>query len=127
MIIGPCTERFGHRFGMILLCIVTIVGTIIQVTSKKAAQFIIGRIVVYIGVGIVENVVPYDQNILFMNGILLIVRHCDTGHTKVRLCLLRLEALSSVAFKCFWYVARWSLQASIEDTVRLSQAVVGLL
>jgi len=60
--IGPCTERFGHRFGMYLLCIVTIVGAIIQCTSKKAAQFIIGRIVVYIGVGIVENVVPTYQS-----------------------------------------------------------------
>ena len=66
VIIGPCTERFGHRFGMLLLCIVTIVGTIIQCTSKKAAQFLIGRIIVYIGVGIVENVVPYDLQRIFL-------------------------------------------------------------
>ncbi|KAJ3891589.1 hypothetical protein GG344DRAFT_47054, partial [Lentinula edodes] len=43
VIIGPCTERFGHKFGMLLLCIVTIIGTIIQF-------------------GIVENVVPTYQS-----------------------------------------------------------------
>ncbi|KAJ3744892.1 general substrate transporter [Lentinula detonsa] len=62
IIIGPCTERFGHKFGMLLVCIFTIIGTIIECTSKKAAQFLVGRIIVYIGVGIVENVVPTYQS-----------------------------------------------------------------
>ncbi|KAJ8079086.1 hypothetical protein AAF712_006464 [Marasmius tenuissimus] len=62
IIVGPCTEKFGHRVGMIVLCAVTIVGTIIQLTAKKAAQFLVGRIIVYIGVGIVENVVPTYQS-----------------------------------------------------------------
>ena len=51
IVVGPCTERFGHRVGMVVLCAVTIVGTIIQLTAKKAAQFLVGRIIVYIGVG----------------------------------------------------------------------------
>ncbi|KAK1217419.1 hypothetical protein PQX77_019959 [Marasmius sp. AFHP31] len=62
IIVGPCTEKFGHRVGMIVLCAVTIVGTIIQLTAKEAAQFLVGRIIVYIGVGIVENVVPTYQS-----------------------------------------------------------------
>ncbi|KAJ3995448.1 general substrate transporter [Lentinula boryana] len=62
IIIGPCTERYGHKFGMLLVCIFTIIGTIIECTSKKAAQFLVGRIIVYIGVGIVENVVPTYQS-----------------------------------------------------------------
>ncbi|THU82598.1 general substrate transporter [Dendrothele bispora CBS 962.96] len=68
IIIGPCTERFGHRPGMILLCLVTIIGTIIQVTSKVSGQFLVGRIVVYIGVGIVENVVPTYQSEITPSG-----------------------------------------------------------
>ncbi|KAI3599979.1 sugar transporter [Moniliophthora roreri] len=62
LFIGPLTERYGHRTGMFVLCAVTIVGTIIQVTAKHAIQFLVGRIVVYIGVGIVENVVPTYQS-----------------------------------------------------------------
>ncbi|KAF5373744.1 hypothetical protein D9758_000707 [Tetrapyrgos nigripes] len=68
MIIGPCTERFGHRVGMVLLCVTTVVGTVIQVTAKVSGQFLIGRIVVYIGVGIVENVVPTYQSEIAPSG-----------------------------------------------------------
>lgn len=46
MIAGPCTERFGHSTGMVLLCVVTIVGTIIELTASKGAQFLVGRIIV---------------------------------------------------------------------------------
>ncbi|KAF9052175.1 general substrate transporter [Rhodocollybia butyracea] len=62
VIIGPCTERYGHRLGMVLVSITTIIGTIIEMTAKKSVQFLIGRIIVYIGIGIVENVVPTYQS-----------------------------------------------------------------
>ncbi|KAL0578680.1 hypothetical protein V5O48_003300 [Marasmius crinis-equi] len=45
-----------------LLTSLAFLGTIIQLTAKKSAQFLVGRIIVYIGVGIVENVVPTYQS-----------------------------------------------------------------
>ncbi|GAM36405.1 sugar transporter [Talaromyces pinophilus] len=48
MIVGPVIERFGH----------------LQVTSHTPAQFIVGRMFIYIAVGLVENVVPtYESEI----------------------------------------------------------------
>ncbi|KAK7054677.1 hypothetical protein VNI00_003140 [Paramarasmius palmivorus] len=62
IIIGPLTEHYGHKTGMLVLCAVTIIGTILQLSAKSPWQFLVGRIVVYIGVGIVENVVPTYQS-----------------------------------------------------------------
>ncbi|KAM0259080.1 hypothetical protein ACHAPA_010928 [Fusarium lateritium] len=62
IIVGPIIEKLGHRYAMALTCCIQVVGPIIQVTSKKAAQFIVGRVLVYTAVGLVENVVPTYQS-----------------------------------------------------------------
>ncbi|KAH8890198.1 general substrate transporter [Thozetella sp. PMI_491] len=62
IIVGPLTERFGHRYTMTFTCAVQIVGAIIQVTSFSAPQFVAGRFLVYTAVGLVENVVPTYQS-----------------------------------------------------------------
>ncbi|KAM5347753.1 hypothetical protein ACJ41O_007577 [Fusarium nematophilum] len=62
VIVGPIIERLGHRYTMAFTCCVQVVGPIIQVTSKKPAQFIVGRFLVYTAVGLVENVVPTYQS-----------------------------------------------------------------
>ncbi|KAM0210990.1 hypothetical protein ACHAQD_010455 [Fusarium lateritium] len=62
IIVGPIIEKVGHRYAMALTCCIQVVGPIIQVTSKKAAQFIVGRVLVYTAVGLVENVVPTYQS-----------------------------------------------------------------
>ncbi|KAK5688048.1 hypothetical protein LTS10_000026 [Elasticomyces elasticus] len=61
VIVGPITERFGHRWTMVFTCAVQVIGPIIQVTSNTPAQFIVGRYLVYTAVGLIENVVPTYQ------------------------------------------------------------------
>ncbi|KAJ0416380.1 general substrate transporter [Aspergillus carlsbadensis] len=64
VIVGPMIERWGHRISMAITCCVQIVGTVIQVTSHTAAQFVVGRMLIYGAVGLVENVVPtYESEI----------------------------------------------------------------
>lgn len=60
--VGPSVERYGHRITMFGTCLIQIVGAVVQVTSKKTAQFIVGRLIVYLAVGFVENVVPTYQS-----------------------------------------------------------------
>ncbi|CAG8286246.1 unnamed protein product [Penicillium salamii] len=49
---------------MMVTCLVQIIGAVIQVTSHSSAQFIVGRILIYLAVGLVENVVPtYESEI----------------------------------------------------------------
>ncbi|BCS25084.1 sugar porter family MFS transporter [Aspergillus puulaauensis] len=64
VIVGPMIERWGHRLSMAITCCVQVVGTVIQVTSHSPAQFIVGRMLIYGAVGLVENVVPtYESEI----------------------------------------------------------------
>ncbi|KAF5655595.1 sugar transporter [Fusarium sp. NRRL 25303] len=62
VIVGPIIEKIGRRYAMAMICIPQVIGPIIQVTSKKPAQFIVGRFLVYTAVGLVGNVVPTYQS-----------------------------------------------------------------
>ncbi|KAL9476293.1 hypothetical protein ACSS6W_006134 [Trichoderma asperelloides] len=69
---GPCIERFGHRIVFIMLAVVSVIGIIVEITAAgtgpgtgRYAQFIVGRIIVYISVGLVEvNVTTYQAEIV---------------------------------------------------------------
>ncbi|KAI4602587.1 hypothetical protein KJ359_007803 [Pestalotiopsis sp. 9143b] len=61
IIVGPITERLGHKKAMLITCATQIIGVIIQVTSKHPAQYTVGRIIIYTAVGLVENIVPTYQ------------------------------------------------------------------
>lgn len=62
---GPAIERVGHRMVFFALSLVSVVGVIIEITSRKYVQFLIGRIIVYISVGLVEvNVTTYQAEIV---------------------------------------------------------------
>ncbi|KAI5477374.1 hypothetical protein MNV49_006440 [Pseudohyphozyma bogoriensis] len=64
VIVGPLTERLGHKYTMGITCFAQIVGVIIQLTSHRPAQYTAGRIIIYTAVGLVENVVPtYESEI----------------------------------------------------------------
>ncbi|KAL4914442.1 major facilitator superfamily domain-containing protein [Aspergillus aurantiobrunneus] len=64
VIVGSMIERRGHRLSMAITCVVQVVGTVIQVTSHTPPQFIVGRMLIYGAVGLVENVVPtYESEI----------------------------------------------------------------
>lgn len=54
-------ERFGHRYTMWMLIIVSWIGITIECTSKSVAQFVMGRIIVYFSVGVAEVTVPTYQ------------------------------------------------------------------
>lgn len=41
--VGPCSDRWGRRFGMFFGCSVVIIGTIIQGTSRQLPQYLAGR------------------------------------------------------------------------------------
>ncbi|CZR58239.1 uncharacterized protein PAC_08130 [Phialocephala subalpina] len=61
ILVGPLTEKFGHKNTMFFTCATQIVGVIIQTTSHHPAQYTVGRIIIYTAVGLVENVVPTYQ------------------------------------------------------------------
>ena len=48
-------ERLGHRRTIWILCGISFVGVVIECTSKAVAQFVVGRVIVYISVGLAEN------------------------------------------------------------------------
>ncbi|KAI0118709.1 general substrate transporter [Nemania sp. FL0031] len=72
LVAGPAIERFGHRVVFFGLSIVSVIGVIIEITSAgtaagsgRYAQFIVGRIIVYISVGLVEvDVTTYQAEIV---------------------------------------------------------------
>ncbi|VUC23442.1 unnamed protein product [Clonostachys rosea] len=72
LIAGPAIEKYGHRMVFFALSIVSIVGVIIEITAAdtgvgtgRYAQFIVGRIIVYISVGLVEvDVTTYQSEIV---------------------------------------------------------------
>ncbi|OOQ81718.1 putative sugar transporter [Penicillium brasilianum] len=79
---GPAIEMYGHRTVFFGLSIISVVGIIVEMTSAgnaagtgRLAQFIAGRIVVYISVGLVEvNVTIYQSEIVpaFFRGFVVV-------------------------------------------------------
>ncbi|KAJ5111378.1 hypothetical protein N7532_001913 [Penicillium argentinense] len=75
LVAGPVIERFGHRVVFYALSIISIIGVIIEITaagtvsgSGRLVQFIIGRIIVYISIGLVEvDVTTYQCEIVPAN------------------------------------------------------------
>ncbi|KAI0147262.1 putative sugar transporter [Xylariaceae sp. FL1272] len=68
IVAGPAIEKFGHRIVFFVLCGVAFIGIILEISSAGSApgtgrlsQLIIGRIVVYTSVGLVEVCVPTYQ------------------------------------------------------------------
>ncbi|KAJ4357760.1 uncharacterized protein N0V89_002336 [Didymosphaeria variabile] len=69
---GPAIERFGHRIVFYGLSVISVIGIIIEATAANSgigtgryAQFVIGRIVVYASVGLVEvTVTTYQHEIV---------------------------------------------------------------
>ncbi|KAL4783595.1 general substrate transporter [Aspergillus varians] len=69
---GPAIEKYGHRVVFYTLSIISIVGVIVEITAAdngpgtgRLAQFIVGRIIVYISVGLVEvTVTTYQSEIV---------------------------------------------------------------
>ncbi|KIX07460.1 uncharacterized protein Z518_02113 [Rhinocladiella mackenziei CBS 650.93] len=69
---GPAIEKFGHRAVFFALSVVSFIGIIIEIAAAdtgvgtgRFAQFVVGRIIVYISVGLVEvDVTTYQSEIV---------------------------------------------------------------
>ncbi|KAL4922079.1 general substrate transporter [Aspergillus aurantiobrunneus] len=69
---GPAIEKYGHRMVFYALSLISIVGAIVEITAAdtdpgtgRLAQFIVGRVIVYISVGLVEvDVTTYQSEIV---------------------------------------------------------------
>ncbi|KAH8810673.1 putative sugar transporter [Xylogone sp. PMI_703] len=72
LLAGPGIEKFGHRMVFFALSVVSFIGVIIEITAAgsgpgtgRFAQFVVGRIIVYISVGLVEvDVTTYQSEIV---------------------------------------------------------------
>ncbi|KUL90293.1 hypothetical protein ZTR_01918 [Talaromyces verruculosus] len=72
LVAGPAIERYGHRMVFYILSAISMIGIIIEITAAgtahgtgRYAQFIVGRIIVYISVGLVEvDVTTYQSEIV---------------------------------------------------------------
>ncbi|KAM5363424.1 hypothetical protein ACJZ2D_011991 [Fusarium nematophilum] len=58
---GSAIERYGHRLVFVIFSVISFIGVIMEITvadtgagSRRFAQFLIGRVIVYISVGLVE-------------------------------------------------------------------------
>ncbi|KAH8881843.1 general substrate transporter [Thozetella sp. PMI_491] len=54
----PVIDRLGYKKTMYIASAVQIVGVIIELTSHEWPQFVVGRMIAYSAVGLVENAVP---------------------------------------------------------------------
>ncbi|KAJ5775487.1 uncharacterized protein N7511_000498 [Penicillium nucicola] len=72
LLAGPWIERSGHRVVFFALSVISVIGIILEITAAdtgpgtgRFVQFIVGRIIVYISVGLVEvNVTTYQSEIV---------------------------------------------------------------
>ncbi|KAI0016321.1 putative sugar transporter [Xylariomycetidae sp. FL0641] len=72
LLAGPAIERYGHRLVFYMLSAISIIGVVLEITSAgegagtgRFAQFIVGRCVVYMSVGLVEvDVTTYQSEIV---------------------------------------------------------------
>ncbi|KAH8426655.1 sugar porter family MFS transporter [Aspergillus melleus] len=55
---APASDTFGRRFGMSIGSLVIIVGTIIEATAPKVAQFIGGRFLIGVGISLTNTAAP---------------------------------------------------------------------
>ncbi|KAL2831559.1 general substrate transporter [Aspergillus cavernicola] len=69
---GPAIEKYGHRVVFYALSVISIIGVIVEITAAdsapgtgRLAQFVVGRIIVYISIGLVEvDVTTYQSEIV---------------------------------------------------------------
>ncbi|KAJ5983457.1 hypothetical protein N7481_005556 [Penicillium waksmanii] len=69
---GPAIEKYGHRMVLYALSVISIIGVIVEITAAdigpgtgRLVQFIVGRIIVYISIGLVEvDVTTYQSEIV---------------------------------------------------------------
>lgn len=55
-------ENLGHQLTMRILCLLGIVGVLIECSARAVGHFVVGRVVVYISVGLAENTATTYQS-----------------------------------------------------------------
>ncbi|ANB14457.1 hexose transporter HXT13 [Sugiyamaella lignohabitans] len=56
--LGPVNDTFGRRFGMFFGCLIVVIGTVVQATSKNINQLMGGRFVLGFGVSFATAAAP---------------------------------------------------------------------
>ncbi|KAH0613671.1 uncharacterized protein H6S33_005557 [Morchella sextelata] len=61
MVGGYIGDHFGRRWGLFVMCVVSIVGVVMQIVAKNEALFVAGRFFNYISIGFATIFVPVYQ------------------------------------------------------------------
>lgn len=58
LIAGPCADRYGRRFGMVIGSMICIVGSVVQATARNLPTLMGGRFVLGMGASVVGTAGP---------------------------------------------------------------------
>lgn len=58
---APVADKVGRRYGLMVSCLVFIVGALLQVAASTIPVFAVGRCVAGLGVGMLSTLVPLYQ------------------------------------------------------------------
>ncbi|KAH8553034.1 general substrate transporter [Umbelopsis sp. PMI_123] len=59
---APLMEKYGRKSAIIVIAVISIVGSLLQTTAYSAAQYTVGRILCYMATGFTISVVPAYQS-----------------------------------------------------------------
>lgn len=59
---APAADRIGRRYGLILACLVFMVGAVLQAIAQHIPMFAIGRCIAGFGVGMLSTLIPLYQS-----------------------------------------------------------------
>jgi MFS transporter, SP family, sugar:H+ symporter len=59
---APLMERYGRKSAILVIAVISIIGSLLQTTSYSAAQYTVGRILCYMATGFTISVVPAYQS-----------------------------------------------------------------
>lgn len=58
---APVADKIGRRYGLMVSCVIFIIGALLQVASNNIPVFAVGRCVAGLGVGMLSTLVPLYQ------------------------------------------------------------------
>lgn len=58
---APVADKIGRRYGLMVSCVIFIIGALLQVASSDIPVFAVGRCVAGLGVGMLSTLVPLYQ------------------------------------------------------------------
>lgn len=59
---APVADKIGRRYGLMISCIVFMIGAILQVVAQSIPVFAVGRCIAGFGVGMLSTLIPLYQS-----------------------------------------------------------------